>query len=41
MDIFVYCEELVAGYQRFSRSVANIRAANVSCDVDAVDATAR
>ena len=35
MDVFAFREELVAEYERFSRSFTNIRAEDVSCEVDA------
>ena len=35
MDVFAFREELVAEYERFSRSFTDIRAEDVSCEVDA------
>ena len=32
MDVFAFREELVAEYERFSRSFTNIRAEDVSCE---------
>ena len=35
MDVFAFREELAAEYERFSRSFANIRAQDISREVDA------
>ena len=35
MDVFAFREELVAEYERFSRSFARIRANDISREVDA------
>ena len=39
MDVFAFREELVAEYERFSRSSASMRAENISREVDAAYAT--
>ena len=41
MDVFGFREELVAEYERFSRILTNIRAEDVSCEVDAAYAGGR
>ena len=35
MEVFAFREELVAEYERFPRRFTNIRASDVSCEVDA------
>ena len=35
MDVFVFREELVAEYERFSESFANVRAEDISGEADA------
>ena len=41
MDVFSFREELVAEYERFSRSFTNIRAEDISREVDAAYAAGR
>ena len=41
MDVFAFREELVAEYERFSRSFTKIRADDVSCEVHAAYAGCR
>ena len=41
MDVFAFSEELVAEYERFSRSFTKIRAEDVSCEVHAAYAGCR
>ena len=41
MDVFAFREELVAEYERFSRSFTNIRAEDIAREVDAAYAGGR